>query len=147
VVIFGHAGDGNVHVNVLPELDSPDWRDRIAGLFQAVSEAVMALGGTVSGEHGVGRLRASFLERQYGPVVTGLFGLVKAAFDPLGILNPGVIVPDGVAPLTRLKFEPGAVPLPPDVARALREIEREGGYARSRMTIADQTADPQPHAS
>lgn len=147
VVIFGHAGDGNVHVNVLPELDSPDWRERIAGLFQAVSEAVMALGGTVSGEHGAGRLRAGLLERQYGPVVTGLFGQVKAAFDPLGILNPGVIVPDGLAPLTRLKFEPGAVPLPPDVARALREIEREGGYARSRMTIADQTADPQPHAS
>jgi FAD/FMN-containing dehydrogenase len=147
VVIFGHAGDGNVHVNVLPELDSPDWRDRITGLFQAVSDAVMALGGTVSGEHGVGRLRAGLLERQYGPAVTGLFRQVKAAFDPLGILNPGVIVPDGVEPLTRLKFEPGAVPLPPDVARALRAIEREGGYARSRMAIADQTADPQPLAS
>jgi FAD/FMN-containing dehydrogenase len=147
VVIFGHAGDGNVHVNVLPELDSPDWLDRIGALFQVVSEAVIEIGGTVSGEHGVGRLRAGLLARQYGPVVTELFGRVKSAFDPLGILNPGVIIPDESTPLTRLKFAPDAEALPPDVAEALRTIEREGGYARSRLAIADQTADPQPLAS
>ncbi|HTO74225.1 MAG TPA: FAD-binding oxidoreductase [Gemmatimonadales bacterium] len=147
VVIFGHAGDGNVHVNVLPDLDRPDWRDRIDALFRMVNTAVVELGGTVSGEHGVGRLRAGFLEQQYGSVVTGLFRQIKSAFDPAGVLNPGVIIPDGVEPLTRLKFEPGAEPLPPDVAQALRTIEREGGYARSRLAIADQTKDPQPSAS
>ncbi len=147
VVIFGHAGDGNVHVNVLPDLDRPDWRDRIDALFGMVNTAVVELGGTVSGEHGAGRLRAAFLERQYGSLVTGFFRDVKAAFDPAGLLNPGVVIPDGVEPLTRLKFEPGAEPLPPDVAQALRSIEREGGYARSRLAVADQTKDPQPPAS
>ena len=142
VVIFGHAGDGNVHVNVLPELDRPDWRDRIAGLFMKVNEAVITLGGTVSGEHGVGRPRAGFMARQYGPLVTNLFSQVKSAFDPRGILNPGVIIPDGASPLARLKFEPDAESLPQDIAEALRTIERDGGYARSRLSIADHAADP-----
>ncbi|MEO8030806.1 MAG: FAD-binding oxidoreductase, partial [Gemmatimonadota bacterium] len=69
VVIFGHAGDGNIHVNLLPDLDRPDWTQQLASLFEAVNAAVIRLGGTVSGEHGVGRLRAGWMERQYGPEV------------------------------------------------------------------------------
>lgn len=136
VVIFGHAGDGNVHVNVLPELARADWPARIQQLFEEVSDAAIRLGGTVSGEHGDGRLRAPLLERLYGPEIMTLFRGVKGAFDPPGIFNPGVKLPAWDSPLQRLKVGSGAAPIPDDIAQALREIERTGGYARSRMDIA-----------
>jgi FAD/FMN-containing dehydrogenase len=147
VVIFGHAGDGNIHVNLLPDLDRPDWTRQLESLFEAINGAVIELGGVVSGEHGVGRLRAGWMTRQYGATIVDLFRQIKAAFDPAGILNPGVVLPDQVPPIARLKFDPGAVAVPDDIVRALRSIEREGGYARSRLDIADQTTDPQPAAT
>ena len=140
-VIFGHAGDGNVHVNVLPELARPDWPARIDSLFQEVSDVAIGLGGTVSGEHGDGRLRAPLLERLYGPEVMGLFHRVKTAFDPLGIFNPGVKLAAGGVPLQHLKIGPAAAPIPDDIAEALREIERTGGYARSRLEIAKEPGE------
>jgi FAD/FMN-containing dehydrogenase len=137
VVIFGHAGDGNVHVNVLPELASPGWPGRVAALYEEVSAAVIGLGGTVSGEHGDGRLRAPLLERQYGAEVMELFRRVKTAFDPGGIFNPGVKLPGARPALGDLKIGAGAATIPADIAEALREIERTGGYARSRLQLAD----------
>jgi FAD/FMN-containing dehydrogenase len=137
VVIFGHAGDGNVHVNLLPELARPDWPELVAGLYEDVQEAVLRLGGSLSGEHGDGRLRTPWLPRQYGPEVIVLFRQVKAAFDPAGILNPGVKLPTGGSPFSDLKVGPGATPLPDDIALALRRIEQTGGYARSRLDVAD----------
>lgn len=136
VVIFGHAGDGNVHVNALPEVGRPDWLTRVGELYREVSDAAIRLGGTVSGEHGDGRLRAPLLEAQYGPEVLALMRRVKTAFDQDGILNPGVKLEAGLAPLAALKLGPDAAPIPDDIGRALREIERTGGYARSRMEIA-----------
>jgi FAD/FMN-containing dehydrogenase len=136
VVIFGHAGDGNIHVNVLPELSRPDWAERIEILFREVSDAAIELGGTLSGEHGDGRLRAPLLERQYGPEIMGLFTRLKTAFDPLGIFNPGVKLNPAGSPLQQLKMGDQAAPIPEDIARALREIEQTGGYARSRLEIA-----------
>lgn len=136
VVIFGHAGDGNVHVNALPEVARPDWLTRVGELYREVSAAAIRLGGTVSGEHGDGRLRAPLLEAQYGPEVMALMRGVKTAFDQDGILNPGVKLEAGLAPLAALKLGPDAVPIPDDIGRALREIERTGGYARSRLEIA-----------
>ncbi len=136
VVIFGHAGDGNVHVNALPELARPDWLARIRGLYDDVSAAVVRLGGTVSGEHGDGRLRAPLLSAMYGDEIVDLFGRVKTAFDPDGILNPGVKLAAGDAALLGLKVGADAALIPEDIAEALREIERTGGYARSRMEIA-----------
>jgi FAD-dependent oxidoreductase family protein len=65
-----------------------------------------------------------------------LFGRVKRAFDPLGILNPGVILPSGEPPISRLKVGEHAIPLPADIARALRRIEQRGGYAQSRLELA-----------
>ena len=146
VVIFGHAGDGHVHVNVLTDLEKPDWKERATALFESVSETVIALGGTVAGEHGVGRLRGGLLERQYGAATVAAFGEVKRAFDPDGILNPGVLLParPPVRPSAFLKFGAEAERLPDDIARALRDIERTGGYARPRLTIADQGSDTQP---
>jgi hypothetical protein len=62
---------------------------------------------------------------------------VKKAFDPLGIFNPGIILPSGEPPLGQLKVGSGAVSIPADIQRALREIELTGGYGRSRLELAD----------
>jgi FAD/FMN-containing dehydrogenase len=135
-VIFGHAGDGHVHVNLLPRVGRAGWEQGVAGVLEEVSDAVLRLGGTPSGEHGDGRLRASLLQRTYGDEIVGLFRRVKLAFDPLGILAPGVILPSGEPAITRLKVGRQAVPLPDDIARALREIERKGGYGQCRLELA-----------
>jgi FAD/FMN-containing dehydrogenase len=143
VVIFGHAGDGHVHVNLLPEVGRAGWEDAVAGLLESVTDAIVRLGGTLSGEHGDGRLRAGLLARVYGPGIMALFAEVKRAFDPLGILNPGIILPSGEPPITRLKVGPQAIALPDDIALGLRRIEQRGEYARSRLDLAD-AAPPQP---
>jgi hypothetical protein len=108
----------------------------VAGVLEEVSDAVLRLGGTPSGEHGDGRLRAGLLPRVFGEEIVGLFRRLKLAFDPLGILAPGVILPSGEPAITRLKVGHQAVPLPDDIARALREIERTGGYGRCRLELA-----------
>ncbi len=92
-VIFGHAGDGNLHVNPLVDLTRPDWRERVRAILEDVVVSVCRLGGTLSGEHGDGRLRAPFLERVWGAELAGAFAAVKRTFDPAGVLNPGVVVP------------------------------------------------------
>ena len=136
VVMFGHAGDGHIHVNLLPDVGRAGWERAITGVMEEVTEAVIRLGGTPSGEHGDGRLRAGTLVKVYGSEIVDLFGLVKHSFDPLGILNPGVILPSGELPISRLKVGSKAVALPSDVERGLREIERTGGYGRSRLELA-----------
>ena len=137
VVIFGHAGEGNLHANLLPDLAEPDWRDRVAAVFEEVTGALIALGGTPSGEHGDGRLRAHLLERVYGPEIVELFRLVKDAFDPTGIMNPGIKLPaPDHRPLADLKMGDGAAPLPPRIEAGLREIERSAGYSLSRLELA-----------
>jgi FAD/FMN-containing dehydrogenase len=135
-VIFGHAGDGHVHVNLLPKVGRAGWEQSVAGVLEEVSDAVLRFGGTPSGEHGDGRLRAGLLQRVYGEEIVGLFRRLKSAFDPLGILAPGVILPSGEPAITRLKVGRDAVRLPDDIARALREIERTGGYGKSRLDLA-----------
>lgn len=135
VAIFGHAGDGHVHVNLLPELARPGWESAVASLLEEVTSAVVRLGGTPSGEHGDGRLRAGLLFQVYGEEILELFRLVKQAFDPLGILAPGVILPSGQPPISRLKVGAQAAALPGDIALALRKIEREAGYGRFRMEL------------
>jgi FAD linked oxidases, C-terminal domain len=135
-VMFGHAGDGHIHVNLLPEIGRDGWEAAIAGLLDEVTDTIVQLGGTPSGEHGDGRLRAASLERVYGAEIVELFRRIKHAFDPLGIFNPGIILPSGEPPISRLKVGPSAVPLPLDLERSLREIERTGGYGRSRLELA-----------
>ena len=137
VVLFGHAGDGNLHVNALPDVTRRGWKRKLEALYEEVTAAVLRLGGVPSGEHGAGRLRAGLLERVYGREVIEYFHEVKQHFDPLGILNPGVILPSGEAPLSRLKVGSGATRLPRDIEVGLREIERTGGYATPRLTLAD----------
>ncbi len=138
VVMFGHAGDGHVHANLLPDISRGDWEDAVRAVFEDVSRLVVALGGSPSGEHGDGRLRAGLVERVYPPEVADLFQRVKTTFDPAGIFNPGVkIVLDHGSPIGRLKVGAGAVPLAPEIEAGLRRIERDGGYAIARLQLAD----------
>ncbi|HEY4320228.1 MAG TPA: FAD-binding oxidoreductase [Gemmatimonadales bacterium] len=132
LVMFGHAGDGHVHVNLLPNLQDADWLPRVAAIYRDVSRAVMALGGTPSGEHGAGRLRASLLRELYGDVVMECCAAVKAAFDPTGRFNPGVILPDERPPLERLKVGPGAAELPAGTAEYLLAVEAGARWGESR---------------
>jgi FAD/FMN-containing dehydrogenase len=136
VVMFGHAGDGHIHVNLLPDIGRAGWEEALAAILQEVTDAVVRLGGTPSGEHGDGRLRAGALSKVYGPEIVELFRLVKHSFDPLGILNPGVILPSGELPISRLKVGAKAAAIPSDVEQGLRDIERGGGYGRSRLELA-----------
>jgi len=137
VAIFGHAGDGHVHVNALPDTTRDGWREAIHGLFDDVTDLLLRLGGVPSGEHGVGRLRAGILERFYGADVMQLFREVKRAYDPLSILNPGVIIPaTDWSPVAALKVGAGAAAIPEDIATRLREVERSAAWATPKLELA-----------
>ena len=92
-VIFGHAGDANIHVNPLLDVRRSAWRDHARTILMETVNLVAELGGTLSGEHGDGRLRAPFVEQIWGPKLNACFERTKATLDPAGILNPGVIIP------------------------------------------------------
>jgi FAD/FMN-containing dehydrogenase len=136
VAIFGHAGDGHVHVNALPDTTRGGWREGLAGLFEEVTDLLLRLGGVPSGEHGVGRLRAGVLARFYGAEVMELFRAVKRAYDPLTIFNPGVIIPAiDWSPLDALKVGDGATAIPDDIATRLREVERSAAWATPKLEL------------
>jgi len=89
VPCFGHAGDGNIHVNVM--VDGSD-EDEVKRGYKAVEEifkAVVDMGGTLSGEHGIGLSKAPFMKIAFSDAELNLFKRIKEAFDPNGILNPG----------------------------------------------------------
>ena len=153
VVVFGHAGDGHLHVNLLPDTTKPEWEKTVAAIFEDVSATQVELGGTPSGEHGDGRLRTPLLERVYGREIVDLFAAVKRAFDPGFLLNPGVKVPVGgqhpdsgnpLFPILRLKVGMSATPLPDDIAATLRDIERTGAWDTDRITVADRASSRPP---
>lgn len=89
---FGHAGDGNVHVNIMVE-DTPEAIRRGREAERRLFEGVLELEGSVSGEHGIGSVKRAALSMQLGTAEIALMKRLKAAFDPLGILNPGKIFP------------------------------------------------------
>jgi glycolate oxidase len=89
IPVIGHAGDGNFHPLVTFDPGDPDAVARAGQAFDDVMDVALALGGTVTGEHGIGTLKAGHLLRQLGPDVMDLTRTVKAALDPKGILNPG----------------------------------------------------------
>jgi len=137
VAIFGHAGDGHVHVNALPDTTRPTWRKGVEELFAEVTDLLVRLGGVPAGEHGAGRLRAGVLERFYGSAAMGAFRDVKRAYDPLSILNPGVIIPAADwAPLAALKVGEDATAIPDDIAARLRDLERTAGWATPKLELA-----------
>jgi FAD/FMN-containing dehydrogenase len=85
LVLFGHIGDGNLHVNVV----GPDPDDE--SVDDAVLKLVADMGGSISAEHGVGRAKAKWLHLSRSPAELAVMRAVKAALDPKGILNPGVL--------------------------------------------------------
>jgi hypothetical protein len=135
-VIFGHAGDAHVHVNPLVDVRRPDWRARVDGLLRDVTALVAELGGTVTGEHGDGRLRAPLLHEVWPAASLARFAAVKNAFDPAGILNPGAkLARTGDAPVSAVKYDPALAPLPPNARQALAKVEQERAYARPRLEL------------
>jgi len=86
---FGHAGDGNLHPTIVFQPSDPASRVRAFAAFDAILRAGVELGGTISGEHGIGSLKRDFLGLMLDPAERALLGRIKAAFDPHGILNPG----------------------------------------------------------
>jgi len=86
---FGHAGDGNIHSTFLFSHDDPDEERRADAACHELFDLAIRLGGSVSGEHGVGWLKRGQIERQWGPVAYELHSRIKQAFDPKGLLNPG----------------------------------------------------------
>ena len=97
---------------------------------------MVRLGGTPSGEHGDGRLRAGLLRDVYGPEILELFRQVKAAFDPSGIFNPGIILPSGEPPISRLKVGSGAAEIPGTSSEPSERSSYEVGMRRSRLELA-----------
>ena len=87
-----HAGDGNTHPLIVYAPDDPDAERRARAAFGEVMAAAIELGGTITGEHGVGRAKAQALPDQLGPDVMALTHRIKDALDPDGILNPGAIL-------------------------------------------------------
>lgn len=92
IPVVAHAGDGNTHPNVIYDPAEPGALERAEAAFDEVMAAAIALGGTITGEHGVGRLKKAALPDQLGPDVMALTHRVKDALDPHGLLNPGAIV-------------------------------------------------------
>jgi FAD/FMN-containing dehydrogenase len=92
VAIWGHAGDGNLHMQPFLDLSQIGDRQKAYRLLDEYYKLVISLGGSTSGEHGDGRLRGPYLEQLYGPELYSLFTKVKQVFDPYGTLNPGVKV-------------------------------------------------------
>ena len=90
--MVAHAGDGNTHPAIIYPPGDADAERRARLAFDDVMAAAIALGGTITGEHGVGRLKAGSLEAQLGPDVMALTRRVKDALDPQGILNPGSVL-------------------------------------------------------
>ncbi len=93
IINFGHAGNGNIHVNLLIDPDDPLQMQNASQCLDAVFSLVLDLDGTLSGEHGVGLEKRDFIDREIDPVTLDLMRRIKQQFDPRGILNPGKMLP------------------------------------------------------
>jgi len=91
-VCYGHAGDGNLHVNIIKgELNEHQWSVIVSAGIREIFEKVVALRGTISGEHGIGLVQRPYMDIAFSEFHLGLFPQIKAVFDPNSILNPGKI--------------------------------------------------------
>ena len=91
-VCYGHAGDGNLHVNIIKgELSDEFWNNELTKAISELFQEVIALGGTISGEHGIGLVQKPYMPLAFNEVQLNLMRSIKNVFDPKGILNPGKI--------------------------------------------------------
>ena len=92
ISVIAHAGDGNTHPLIVYDPADADMTARAHRAFGEIMELAVRLGGTITGEHGVGRLKRPWLASQLGPEAMELNRRIKQALDPLGILNPGAAI-------------------------------------------------------
>ena len=93
-VCYGHAGDGNLHVNIIKgDLSDEKWNHDLPTAIRKIFELCVKLGGTLSGEHGIGLVQKDYMDVAFSKTELSLMRSVKSVFDPLGILNPGKIFP------------------------------------------------------
>lgn len=91
-VCYGHAGDGNLHVNIIKgDLTDDQWNDELPKAIREIFERVVELGGTLSGEHGIGLVQKPYMDIAFSEVTMNLMRGIKKVFDPKGIMNPGKI--------------------------------------------------------
>lgn len=93
IVAFGHAGNGNLHANILFDPDDAGQDARAQAALPRLFALTLELGGTLSGEHGIGIAKRDFMARAFDPATLAAMRSVKAAFDPDGLLNPGKVLP------------------------------------------------------
>ncbi|MGB9607127.1 MAG: FAD-binding oxidoreductase, partial [bacterium] len=91
---FGHAGDGNLHPTFLTDWRNAEERERVKKAIEELFSAAVELGGTLSGEHGIGLAKAPFLPKEFNRATIEAMKAIKKALDPKGLLNPGKIFPD-----------------------------------------------------
>ena len=92
-VCYGHAGDGNLHVNILRgDLSEDAWNTSVTQGIREIFQYVKSVGGTISGEHGIGLVQKQYLDIVFSEVEMELMRAIKGVFDPMGILNPGKII-------------------------------------------------------
>ncbi len=94
MVSFGHAGNGNLHVNLMVHPDDEDEMVRAHSALEALMRCVLDFGGTLSGEHGIGTEKRRFVAQEIEPATLDLMRAIKQQFDPHGLLNPGKLFPD-----------------------------------------------------
>ncbi|MBL8003047.1 MAG: FAD-binding protein [Flavobacteriales bacterium] len=93
-VCYGHAGDGNLHVNIIKgDLDQRTWDEELPKAIREIFELTVSLGGTLSGEHGIGLVQRPYMDIAFNGVQLDLMRRIKQVFDPLGIMNPGKVLP------------------------------------------------------
>jgi glycolate oxidase len=93
IVIFGHAGDGNLHPNILfDKRDETQW-EKVEQMVGEIFQVALDLDGTLSGEHGVGTLKLPYMERALGSLSLDVQRRIKEALDPRRIMNPGKVLP------------------------------------------------------
>lgn len=90
--VVGHVGDGNFHVIPVVDATDPEALGRVRGAFDRLVDRALAMGGTSTGEHGVGQGKMAYLEREFGPGAVAAMAAIKKALDPLGILNPAKMI-------------------------------------------------------
>ncbi|MGW8816245.1 FAD-binding oxidoreductase [Gordonia terrae] len=97
--VFGHAGDGNLHPTIIYDRNNPHSCAAALEAFNAITRTALELGGTITGEHGVGRLKADWLNYELDPVAQSIHRTIKDALDPLSTLNPGAVLIPTTPPL------------------------------------------------
>lgn len=96
-VCYGHAGDGNLHVNIIKgDMSDENWKTEVPKGIREIFELTVSLKGTLSGEHGIGYVQKNYMDIAFGPTQLNLMRSIKNIFDPNNILNPGKVLPDNL---------------------------------------------------